>query len=405
MFLYLSLLAAIALIVVLLRKRIPIGIAILCAGLLIWVVNDRSAASLVSAVKNTVQLSRTWDLMFALYFVMCLEIQLRQSGTLKGMIDALGRFFSSTKVILATMPAFLGLLPSMGGARFSCPIVEEASRDMTISAESKASINFWFRHIFEFCSPIVPGLLLGCSIAQIRIGDFIEHLAWLTVAAALIGWFVMVRPLRFEEKRPDHAPTPEERRMDIFNVVLALLPIIVNVILMLVFDFQASIAMGCVTFGLFPILWLAKRPISVWKTLLGAFDYKLLGNVFCILTFTQLLVATGVLTAITASFDNSSLPISVIIALISVMIGTLTGMSQAHVAMVMPLVAQIAPGSLELAGIAMVFGVAGQMWTPTHVCLTISVDYFKADFFKTLVPVCTAEALLLTVFSLWTYFG
>ena len=111
------------------------------------------------------------------------------------------------------------------------------------------------------------------------------------------------------------------------------------------------------------------------------------------------------LTAITASFDNSSLPISVIIALISVMIGTLTGMSQAHVAMVMPLVAQIAPGSLELAGIAMVFGVAGQMWTPTHVCLTISVDYFKADFFKTLVPVCTAEALLLTVFSLWTYFG
>ena len=79
-------------------------------------------------------------------------------------------------------------------------------------------------------------------------------------------------------------------------------------------------------------------------------------------------------------------------------------MSQAHVAMVMPLVAQLAPGSLELAGIAMIFGVAGQMWTPTHVCLTISIDYFKADFLRTLKPIMLAEAILLLVFSLWTYF-
>lgn len=405
MLLYLSLLAAIALIVVLLRKHIPIGIAILCAGLLIWVVNDRQPMNLVTAVSNTVQMSRTWDLMFALYFVMCLEIQLRQSGTLKGMVEALNGFFSSTRVVLATMPAFLGLLPSLGGARFSCPIVEEASRDMTISPESKASINFWFRHVFEFSSPIVPGLLLGCSIAHINIGDFIAHLAWVTVASFLIGWFVMIRPLRFEEKRPDHALTAEERRLGLFNVVLALLPIVVNVILMLVFNLQASIAMGCVTLGLFPVLWLARRPVPFFKTLLGALDYKLLGNVFCILTFFQLLTATGVLHAITASFENSTLPIPVIIALISLMIGTLTGMSQAHVAMVMPLVAQLAPGSLELAGIAMVFGVAGQMWTPTHVCLTISIDYFKADFLKTLVPICCAEGLLLTVFSLWRYFS
>jgi len=401
--LYLSLIAAIVLIVVLLRKRIPIGIAILGSGLLIWVINSRDPVALAAAVKNTAVMPRTWDLMFALYFVMCLEIQLRQSGTLKGMVEALGNFFSSTRVILASMPAFLGLLPSLGGARFSCPIVEEASKDLPISPESKASINFWFRHVFEFCSPIVPGLLLGCAIAHINIGSFIAHLAWVSVASFAAGWLVMVMPLKFTDKVRRHTLSPEERRQGLFNIALAISPIAVNVILMLAFNVDASVSMGLVTAGLFALLALTGRAVPVGSTLIRALDWKLLGNVFCILTFIQLLVSTGVLEAITTSFAHSSLPVPVIIACISLLIGTLTGMSQAHVAMVMPLVAQLAPGSLELAGIAMVFGVAGQMWTPTHVCLTISVDYFKADFLKTLIPVCCAEGLLLLVFSVWRY--
>ncbi len=402
--LYLSLIAAIALIVVLLRKKIPIGIAILLSGLLIWVVNDRTVSHLGTAVINAFELPRNWDLLFALYFVMCLEIQLRESGTLKGMVEGLNGFFSSTKVILSAMPAFLGLLPSLGGARFSCPIVEEASRDLTISPESKASINFWFRHIFEFSSPIVPGLLLGCSIAHIQIGDFIAHLAWVTVLSFVAGWVVMIRTLHFTDKPRDHELSPDERKTGLFNIALAIAPIVFNVVLMLIFGLSAALSMGLVTLCLFPVLWAVGRPVSIPHTLKKAFDVKLLGNVACILTFIQLLSVSGVLNAITQSFEHSTLPVPIIIALISLMIGTLTGMSQAHVAMVMPLVAQLAPGSLELAGIAMIFGVAGQMWTPTHVCLTISIDYFKADFLRTLKPIMLAEGILLLVFSLWTYF-
>lgn len=43
------------------------------------------------------------------------------------------------------------------------------------------------------------------------------------------------------------------------------------------------------------------------------------------------------------------------------------------------------------------------MITPTHVCLIVSLDYFKADFFKTLIPVIVAEAALLGVFSIYSY--
>ena len=56
-----------------------------------------------------------------------------------------------------------------------------------------------------------------------------------------------------------------------------------------------------------------------------------------------------------------------------------------------------------MAGVAMAFGVAGQMLTPTHVCLIVTVDYFKADLLATLKPVLFAEIIMLTIFSAYTW--
>ncbi len=401
---FLVIAAAIIMIVILLRFKCPIGPAILAGGLFIWLVEAPTFTSLVDAGEHMFTMSRTYDLLFALYFVMCLEIQLRRSGTLKGMVEALNRFFSSTKVTIATMPAFLGLLPSVGGARFSAPIVETACEGMTIPRESKAAINFWFRHVCEFASPIIPGMILGCAIAKISIADLVIHLFWMAVVAFIAGWIVMVRPLKFVEKRQTEAMTPEVKKASITNVVLAIAPVLVNVFLMMAFNMPASIAMGLVVVALIPVLIAMKRGVGVKDVFAGAFDWKLILNILCILYFIQLLESTGVLHQIITAFEGSALPVPVIIACTSLIIGVLTGMSQGHVAIVMPIVAGLMPGSLELAGVAMVFGVAGQMITPTHVCLMITIDYFKSDFFKTLKPVILAELLVLIVFSAWTWF-
>ena len=400
---FLLIAAAIVLIVVLLRFKCPIGPAILSGGALLWVFVDPSLRALTEAGTSMFSMSRTYDLIFALYFVMCLEIQLRKSGTLRGMVEALNRFFSSTKVVIASMPAFLGLLPSVGGARFSAPIVETACQDMAISRESKAAINFWFRHVCEFASPIIPGMILGCAIAHIGVADLVVHLFWMSIVAFAAGWLVMIRPLKFEEKREKAETTPEQRRSDMINVALAIAPVLVSVFLMMAFNLSAAIAMGAVVVALIPVLAMMKRGVSVKDVFIGAFDWRLILNIGCILYFIQLLDSTGILHQIITAFEGTSLPVPVIIAATSFVIGILTGMSQGHVAIVMPIVAGLMPGSLELAGVAMVFGVAGQMITPTHVCLTIPIDYFKSDFFQTLTPVLLAEAIVLATFSLWTW--
>ena len=348
-------------------------------------------------------LPRNYDLVFALYLVICLEIELRKSGCLAGMVEALSRMFSSRRFTLAVMPAFLGLLPSIGGARVSAPIVEEASKGFAAKPEDKAAINFWFRHIFEFSSPLVPGMILACGIAGVKIGDLIVHLGWLTVAAFLLGWIVMVRGLK-QTENTEKVVSAEEAKRHNLDFVLALTPVIANVVLMVAFGLQASVSMVIVVVAMIPVLMAFNRYVSVKEIFIGALDYKMFANVICILLFIALLDKTGVLAQLVAAFEASPLPVPVIIGVLSFIIGLLTGISQGHVAIMMPIVAGLSMGDLDLVGVAMVFGVAGQMITPTHLCLTITVDYFKSDFFKTLKPVLWAHMRLSLLFIVVSYF-
>lgn len=403
MSIFIVILLAMALTLVLMRCKLPIGICIFGGGLFIWVCTNPDWRLITKAVEQMVTMSRTYDLVIALYLVICLEIELRKSGALAGMVQCLSRMFSSAKFTLAVMPAFLGVLPSIGGARFSAPIVQEAAKGMDVTAEDKAAINFWFRHIFEFSSPIIPGMILACGIAGVKIGDLIVHLGWMTIMAFILGWIVMVRPIKGAVNEVKEV-TPEEKRREIIDFFVALGPVIANVVLMVAFELAASISMAIVVCSMVPVLYALNRPVSVKDIFVGALDWKLFANVGCILLFIQLLDTTGVLAQIVAAFKGSSLPIPVIIAIVSFIIGILTGLSQGHVAIVMPIVAALSMGDLDLVGVAMVFGVAGQMITPTHVCLTITVDYFKSDFFKTLIPVLITQGALLVIFSVVSYF-
>lgn len=399
---FLLLTIALLIIIVLLRFKIPIGVCMLASGLFIWALRSASPFSLAQAFYETFTLPRTYDIIFALYFVMCLEIELRLSGALTDMVKALRRTFSDVKILLATMPAFLGLLPSVGGARFSAPIVEELSENINLSPEHKAAINFWFRHLFEFSSPIIPGMIMACSIAGVTFGEFISHLCWVTILAFTVGWLILIRPIKTPSAQIV-AESVAEIRHERNGLLLALLPVAAVFMVVVFFKLNASIATGLIVAAWVFVLAMVKRPVGIKKILLGAFDWKMSLNICCILYFIQILSVTEVLDEIVAAFQASPLPIPVIIACVSLIIGILTGMSQGHVAIVMPIVAAMGTGDLNLAGVAMAFGVAGQMLTPTHVCLIVTIDYFKADLLGTLKPVLLAEIFILIVFSLYTW--
>lgn len=399
---FLVVIAAMILIVVLLRFKVLIGPAILSGGLLIWLFESRSFEKLWIAFTETLTMQRTWDLLLCLYFVMCLEVELRKSGSLHGMVVTLRNIFSSNKVTLAFMPAFLGLLPSLGGARFSAPIVQVASEGIAVDDEQKSAINLWFRHIFEFSNPLMPGVILACGIANVSIGDLIDQVGWVTILCFVLGWIFLIIPLKITDLEKA-TNTQHDRTIDWKSLVLAFGPIVTSFLLIVAFNVQAALAMGLVVVAFIPLYFWFKRPISVKSVFTESLDKKLFFNVVCILYFIQLLTVIGTLDEIVSVFNNSSLPQAVIIACLSFIFGVMTGMGQGYIAIVMPIVALMAPGNIVLVGIAMVYGMAGQMVTPTHLCILVTVEYFKCRLWKTIGKCGVLSLLMVLIFSAWTY--
>ena len=399
---FLVVVAAMILIVVLLRFKVLIGPAILSGGMLIWIFESRSFEKLWVAFTETLTMQRTWDLLLCLYFVMCLEVELRKSGSLHGMVVTLRNIFSSNKVTLAFMPAFLGLLPSLGGARFSAPIVQEASEGIAVDDEEKSAINLWFRHIFEFSNPLMPGVILACGIANVTIGDLIDQVGWVTILCFILGWIFLIIPLKITD--PEKATnTQHDKTIDWKSLVLAFGPIVTSFLLIVAFNVQAALAMGLVVVAFIPLYFWFKRPISVKSVFTESLDKKLFFNVVCILYFIQLLTVIGTLDEIVNVFNNSALPQAVIVACLSFIFGVMTGMGQGYIAIVMPIVALMAPGNIVLVGIAMVYGMAGQMVTPTHLCILVTVEYFKSRLWKTIGKCGVLSLLMILIFSAWTY--
>ncbi len=400
---FLVVIAAMALIVILLRLKVMMGISILCGGLFIWLFESRSLEALGQAVIDAVKLQRNWDLIFCLYFVMCLEVELRKSGSLAGMVKTCRNVFSSNKVTLAIMPAFLGLLPSVGGARFSAPMVQEASAGIDINPEQKSTINLWFRHIFEFSNPLMPGMILACGIANVTIQDLIIQVGWVTVLCFILGWIFLVQPLKIVD--PVKATnTTHDHEIDWKSVFLAFGPVVSSFLLIVLFGVPAAVSMGLVVIGFIPIFYALKRPVPIKDIFIESFDVKLLVNVAFILYFIQLLTVTGVLDEIVHVFNTSSLPQPIIVASLAFIFGLMTGQSQGYIAVVIPIVALMSPGNIVLVSTAMVFGLAGQMMTPVHVCILVTVDYFKSNMWRVIGTCGFVSLVMIAIYSVWTYF-
>ncbi len=406
---FLQLIITVSIILILMSRKYYMGLCMLAGGIVLWLMRSGDPFLLATSFVSMLHQTRTYDLIISLYLIMCMEILLRSSGTLANMVNALKKAFSSDKAIIAIMPFFLGVLPSVGGARFSCPIVEESSRQYNASQEDKAAINYWFRHPCELFNPIVPGMIMACSISGVAYSEFLKGTFWICIVWLILGWILLIQPLKkidtaenIEDKAAD--TSEPEAKTSLVDVFLAIMPIFITFLLVVFLNLNASIAMILSTSLLYIILLLRKAEISLKDAILGAIDKKMFINIGFILYFVQILEDTGALSDVVAAFQAAPLPTPVIIAGITFVVAILTGMSQAYIAIVMPISAALSQsGDMLLLIITMVFGLAGLMLTPIHVCFTVTTDYFNASFFKVLYKIMLMIGIILAIFSGYQY--
>ena len=94
-----------AVVITLLHRKIEIGHAMLAGSLLLTVLTLSPPLAFVNSVVATALHPNTWEILIALYFVMCLEYQLRTSGLLDAVMATARARLISDKMLLAGMPA------------------------------------------------------------------------------------------------------------------------------------------------------------------------------------------------------------------------------------------------------------------------------------------------------------
>src|SRR5690606_38554109 len=111
----------------------------------------------------------------------------KESGAMTSAISALRQIFRDARITVALIPAIIGLVPVMGGAMLSAPLVSEASDELKLSAERRTFLNFWFRHVWEYMLPTFPTIFLTASIVGFSVADLTLVNLPLSAAAITAG--------------------------------------------------------------------------------------------------------------------------------------------------------------------------------------------------------------------------
>lgn len=352
--------------------------------------------------------------------ILILSDAMERSGQSRRLMDALSGYLTSPRLRLVFFPALIGMLPMPGGAVFSAPMVKTVSEDMRVSNSDRAVVNYWFRHIWEVCWPLYPGIILTVSLANITIADLITKTWPGTLVMLASGWFFFLRPGvlgRGELMAPQ--PIAVKKKRAVFKEGLPLFIAIVGAIGL---ETAISALLPSIPFewGVIAGLLGGVVCVMVQNTELGpAFlrdvvmrksVWNMIFVIVAIFVFKDVMMAAGVVDEMSRAAGSGAALFAAAFFL-PFLVGMVAGINVAFVGATFPLLL----GLLNTLGmqdktvayliLGTFAGFTGVMVSPIHICFILTCQYFECDLARTwrkLVAPCVT--LLLTgvlLFLIW----
>ncbi|MBI4685792.1 MAG: DUF401 family protein [Nitrospirae bacterium] len=371
--------AIFVIILILLRKKINIGYVMLIASGMLALLYLMTPRDVLSTIKSTFVDKVTIKLALALTLIRSFEMILREKDVLSDMMKASKQLLLRKKAVIVSMPLLIGLLPSVGGAYFSAPMVDESTKGMDMSREEKAFINYWFRHPWEYILPLYPGILLASAISNIELRNLILANTPYAAFIVITGFFFSMR--KANGKFPK---TEGVSKKGLFSFI----PITAVLLLVVIFHIELHYAL------LFAIIALSIFYRFSLKDILRVIKHGLSMDVIMliigIMLFKQTMEASGAVKNLSSFLTAEGIPFMPILFLLPFITGLLTGLTVGFVGSTFPLLLSIAGNnSIGIITFAFASGFIGVLVSPVHICLVLTREYFKADFgglYKKIIP-------------------
>lgn len=363
----------------LLRRKMSIGVVLILSAMIVAFLFTEDISDIPFYFFQSVTSYLTWRVLIIVFAVFLLANTLKQ-GDIDRMLKGVVNVFPNLKVAITIPPALIGFLPMPGGAMLPAPIVDSIGDKLRISPEQKVYITYWFRHLWEYCWPLYPGLIITASILAVEMKQLFIYQAYLTVIALIAGIIVMWRIKgTMNSKRDMHIMSA------MAHLLLGIWPIILIIVLILAVPWPVEI----ITLGV-TIIYLMTQRFTVKKKLklfFTSFTMDAFLLIIGAMLFKDILEYSRALSMLIETFPQSSLLSIIIIVSLSFIAGFLTGINQAYVGIVLPVILPFlisAGEGVNMYKVAIFYssGFAGVLLSPVHLCLILTKEYFKADFGK-----------------------
>lgn len=360
----------------LIKKKWDLGLVLFIGTLLTGVAFRLDFPVLARNILEALISTETLSLFGIIILVLYLGNLLQLKGNFKKMVDSFKNLIPEPRLILALPSSFIGLLPMIGGALMSAPIVEEAGQRWKLTPAWKTFLNYWFRHIWEYSWPLYVNMILASAILQIPIKRIATVQFPFTVLAAILGLIILFKHVH---RLPDEK-TGGKFLKSLLNLILSIWPIFLVIVLIFVFKFNMLLALAATAFltQIFFRMDFRERSRILWQSI----SLKTIFLIASVMVFKRILEVSGALESVTGVFQSEGISAYLLLFAVPFFLGLLTGVNHAYVGISFPILLPIFGSEnpdMVLVMFAYVSGFVGILLSPTHLCLVLTLDYFKAE--------------------------
>jgi len=379
-----ALLISILVVLFLLRFKLHAGIAVF-AGSIVLSLAVLPAAELPRIMLNALKDTSTLRLLGIVICALTMSRLMELKGLLVRLANALETI--GPKLAVHVAPVAIGLMPLPGGAVVSAAALKELVRRLGLSAPQATYINFWFRHLCEFATPVYPGVIMAGVFLSVPLSFVLLHLAPIWILMLVFGLMVSWRILRHATPEPNHCSSPSSV---VAELIRSAWPVI------LVFALVIAGIDAVPAFLVTVMALILQQRMSLAEVESG-FKYglepKILFLLYAVMLFKNVVDTSGAAHSLFDEMQIMGMPHAIILVVLPLLIGFSTGLSSAMVGISIPLLSPfILPGgNVDGAALLLAYGAGGigYLLSPLHLCLVLSADYYGAalsSVYRYLVP-------------------
>ena len=415
---FIRILMVFAVILLSIRRKLELGHCFSLGALILGILFGMYPVAIFKSATIALSHPKTLSLAAVVSLILVLSHSLEAAGQMQRLLDRFQGLIRIQAINIVVFPSLIGLLPMPGGAIFSAPMVKNLGCRGQLNAADLSYVNYWFRHIWEYWWPLYPGVLLITSLGGLNLWSLVLTALPMTVVAVVAGYWPLRGKLSFVNKRPLIAQSSDN--LSPWPFIKELTPIWMVIVL------GIAIGAGLSQLNMFGniaketglIIALVLAILLVWQTngISMATRRKILFNrklgsmvymVASILIFKGILEDSQAVDAVSSELLRWGIPLTVVAVTLPMLVGLVSGITIAFVGTTFPILISLihaSPASHALLPyliLGLVSGFVGVLFSPLHVCLLLSNEYFETSLdqvYRRLLVPCLAMLIAALIY-------